>query len=402
MDSDSLSENKGSTHQIHPIWICIACVFVVFVLNALVPSLINGLSKNDFSSLIDNEHATMVFEGRYNLSYFRARPFVLEFQRLLNTYLDFPYQLSFNVINFIFLGLFFICTSYFPIVKQSNRLYGLPIIFMVLMPVLFAYLPSVWTYDDMVQYVLLWLFLYYLFEHKLGLSVLFLSIACIARETSLLFYLIVLSFYWIEVEKPSWKHLILWSIPVLTYTVFLKFYLPHQLFDKSNQFLLSTRFIAWTENFKNHQATRETITIVVTMVVPFFYFLVIKYQNSKQLKLKRWSLVLMAFILINCLVVCVTGLAREFRLFMLPLLPILPFIYHDVMAAIKNVIRHRMILGWQLILLVLFSFVFSFWFYTPKFYNIGVIFQMYIFAYFSLFSVVAFNYYLLKTEPNVS
>lgn len=360
---------------------------LVFAINFFIPSQTNGFKKGlNFSCqrAWDNEHAEVVFNSRYDHSEFRRRPVVLEGQKWMHSLGNIPYQFSFNLINYCSLFvLFLILPALLNSIDESAFLASrLQLFFLVSMPVLFAFLGSINVYDDLVQYLFLVLFLIFLFRRQHLLSALFFTLACITRETSLIYLVIVVAFFWLEKPDRFLLKALIWIWPVPLYFLFLYFYLPPDLKSELQVFLQNDRFTAWFSNFGDWRRIRESTTVLWVMTGLYVGLLLEKYKKQAGEKGGLWCLVLLGFVLVNALLVSVSGLLREARLLMVPLLIVLPFVHKEWLAALdslKKRLKHR---RWrQELPLILLGALVAFLWYTPLTKGTGYIFKAYVMVY---------------------
>lgn len=368
--------------------ISIAGVFVVVLSNFIVPSQTNGFTEGlnfSFKSIWDNENADEVFRLRYQNSEFKRRPFVLGFQKLLKNKLAIPYQFSFNLINYCCLFLFFLLVP--TLVRKvtgkcmSNNL--VQVYFIISFPIIFAFYGSICTYDDIIQYLFLSLFLIFLFSNNQLISALMFLLACITRETSFLYLIVVIAFLAKNKDIIS-RQSLYWIISSLLYVAFLSWFLDSELLKESRDFLVQNRFYSWEENLFDLATVRESSVIIVLMTGIPLVLLVKKYLNLSpdSINGKYWVKISVCLILINCIVVLITALIREARLLFIPLLiaiPILQLELEESFIFLKG--KMKKINWWQDGLILLLSFVFSFFWYSTQTKGTGYIFKLYTFIY---------------------
>lgn len=171
------------------------------------------------------------------------------------------------------------------------------------------------------------LFLIFLFEKKhLIASVIFL-LACITRETSLIFIIIVAAFL-IHEKQLQFSKVIIWIMPVLLYALFINQYMESSLLVQSKDFLLEHRFFAWRNNLFPFHNFRETSTVVFLMTgIPI---LLLRQNSTGDQRLQFWSRISIGLIVFNCLIVLISGLVREARLLFLPLILALPLVHYQL------------------------------------------------------------------------
>ena len=362
----------------------VALALCIMMLHACIPSMINGFQAEGlglyFKNLYDSEYARDVFFQRYESPVFRLRPFVLELQRLLNK-LGVPFQLSFNVLNTAGLFIMFYVLGSYQLAKSSKSVksFYLPEFFFLSMPILFAFVPSVYTYDDIFQYVFLFIFLHCFFAQKYYLAVVFITLACMIRETSF-FYLFLVFAFSIKglYGKMSIKFYTIWLFPFVAYFFFHLWYVPESILLDTRQFFINRRFTAWEANFFKMHAIRESLPLLLVMTAPYVMILYSKIRVEPDEKNVFAIRLAIFFLIIHNAIVCVTGLVREFRLFLLPLLWIVPLIYDDITNRVQSVWRRRLHFSKIGLITFLMSFVFAFIFYQPLAKGIGYLFKTYV------------------------
>lgn len=355
---------------------------VVFVVNFFIPSQINGFPRNgfnlDIANLYFSTNAEEIFNIRYNDPVFRSRPFILEIQKYLFDNFSFPFQFSFNLINFIFLFVLFLILPKLNLFNNNQKPINLRIIFLLSLPIIFAFFGSMGTYDDFPQYVFILLFLIFLFRENHFASVVFFILACIVRETSLLFYIVILSFLFLNSTSQKTIKLFIWLSPIIIYATFLNLYLDEEVIKSSKTFLTTKRFYAWQTNFLTLNKFRESTSILFVMVFPYLCLLYSKYKKKESnIVTKRWCKISAFFILTNTLIVSISGIISELRLLFIPLLFVLPFIQKEISCSFARLFKKFRLN--HMILAILSSCIISLIWYSPRAVGTGYFFKLYIF-----------------------
>jgi hypothetical protein len=366
------------------------CVSIVFLSNFLVPSGTNGFTPGfnlSIKRVWDTEHAEQVFESRYSNAEFRRKPMVLGFQKYMNQWLGMPYQFSFNLINYAGLFLFFLLIP--ALVKSISQSYSgsasIQYFFLLSFPVLFAFYGSISTYDDIIQYLLLVLFLIFLFKEQHVVAALFFLLACISRETSLLYFVVVSAFLWKSRAWMSAKSL-LWISPLILYVVYVSYFLDKGVLEESVKFTMEKRFYAWRSNLQDFRTIRESITITFLMLGIPMFLSIKQYRMAKSEVTRFWSRFSVGFILLNWALVFTTALIREARLLLIPLLVAIPMSKNSLQASIgmlKEEWRRFNVVRTGIILLI--SFLLSFIWFSTLTSGTGYIFKTYAFFYCVVF-----------------
>lgn len=372
---------------------------IVFAVNFVIPSGINGFPKSGLNykvnSIYENNVSEKVFWSRYNDSEFRRRPFVLELQKILYEQFQVPFQLSFNILNFIFLFLVFLILPYLGSILGSaneDSIYGQTFL-LISMPVIFSFLANMCSYDDFIQYFLIICFLISYYLGFYYISILLLLLSCICRETSIVFFLIII---YNEYKNKgirslfSTKIIVSISFIVISYLLYLKLYLPDYILVKSKNFLLEERLQAWKGNFGTKRKFSESVSIIFTQLSMITLLLTRKIRKSKDLETEEWYKFLLVFLYFNCLIICFTGLVREARLIFLPMLLIIPLMQTEfkmIVQILPKLIQRKSLI--DNILVITFSFFIAFIFYKPFTNGTGIIYKLYMFIYLFVYFNIA-------------
>jgi hypothetical protein len=369
---------------------------VVFFINFIVPSQSNGFPTNGFNTswknTYQNKNSAAVFSSRYNNSEFRRRPFVLELQKYLLEKHDVPAQFSFNLLNYSFLFLVFLLLPLLAYKLGGHRDDGSysQILFFLSLPILFAFFGSMCTYDDILQYLLIILFLISLWSENYFISFLFFLLSCICRETSFIYFFLIIAFF---INKHGFTKrgvLIIgkWSSAIILYYLYLKIYLPANIISEAQDFLLEVRFLAWKNNFLDFKSFRESLTILFIMTGIYAYLLFLK-GNTRSKEVRYWCLFSITFIIINVAIVSFSALIREARLLFLPLVFVIPFVQNEFKKALVSIPKRIKALGkTNLLAVFLFSFAIAFIWFTPKTQGTGYFYKTYAFFYITAFIMV--------------
>lgn len=196
--------------------------------------------------------------------------------------------------------------------------------------VVFLFFEPIYSYDEPLQYLLIFLAMLFFVQNKLLLFILSFALACVARESSL-FLLPGLFFIQHQVFKIQWKQQ--WKT-ILSFFVVFGLYLVFRFYQAEALGLNSSaekqdfmaRFIALKTNFGGFAPIQNTIMSMLVVMLPWFYLL---WWNRKKQpeKFKQNRHFIIAFalaMLINTPIVLLLTNAREVRLFFLPFLFLLP------------------------------------------------------------------------------
>lgn len=206
------------------------------------------------------------------------------------------------------------------------------VVFFLCFSNLFAYFPPVYTYDDPLQYLLIFASLYLLVSRKWIPFLICITLAILARESTLFILPAFVLFFpdarFKETQIPFMQRLrygLLYLVPVVLY-----FATMYMLLSSGNEQARSTenfsgRFDYLELNFSTSQfASESIISFYLVLGVPllFLYHLTKeKLDSALNLQLTRSFFLTL---IINSLVVILMTKAREARLFALPLVFIWP------------------------------------------------------------------------------
>ncbi len=276
------------------------------------------------------------------------------------------------------------------------------VLYFLTFPILFAFFPPIFTYDEPLQYCLLFATLHAFLDKKWVLYVLWGSLALIARENSVFILLGLLLFFPSINSRPNLRfstkfigHLVLVSLPLLFYALFLLLFVwGNDLWDPTkNEF--SSRLSCFTANFKDTQASLETFFSLFLTLGPFGYFLwSYLRQNTISSELRSFVNAFLIAFALNTVVVITATFAREARLFAIPLFFLWPwaatFFGYRIRQLITSAVLPGFFLNWR------YSFLFLLWgiinyfiafrVYVPSFPSADNLFNEYLFILLELMS----------------
>lgn len=408
--------------QNRPIFLlCLAFSAVILLASALLPSSVNGFAPlgGGWSAVYDNPVATADLYDRLDDSEFGRRPVVTRTQLWLWRYLDWPPQWSFNVLSFVFLltsgwliGLLArplngpseaqtSATSDFPLPTSELHLptsdfppptsdgpadndsdfpLGVSpiksvIAFYLTFSVCFAFLANICTYDDLAQYAFLLLALLLAERRRYGAAWGVLLLACITRETSLLFLPVFFMHEW-RWKKSWWIGR--WGLLPLAYGLWLWWWLPGSLLNEGIHFTVERRFQAYQINFRTWREAVESV-MCAFLVLALPLRLAWQRRHTADPQLRFYLLAFGYLVLVNSALVWWAALAREARLFALPLIawwPLAPLLLPaDPLKKLWRAPPTRHLLGLGLGLLV------SVLLYQPSVVGTGYLFRAYALGY---------------------
>lgn len=233
---------------------------------------------------------------------------------------------SFTVINFLFLWMGGILVSLlaFQVTKTPAPAYYAQLAFWLSFPILFAFFPMIYSYDDSLQYVLILIALIFLSRKNLiGFTVVF-TTSLLVRESGLI---LLPGILWITYDfnarinsGKNLKTLAILVLPVMAYYTFAFFYAQHLGIADELKETGKNRLVCFGENFRDQQFGIESIvSFVLVSLLALVTWPKFREQN------KTWSQAFMITLVLNTIVVLLFTKARESRLFIMPLFFWLPF-----------------------------------------------------------------------------
>lgn len=183
--------------------------------------------------------------------------------------------------------------------------------------ILFAFFAPIYSYDELIQYTFIFLALACLKEQPRAAALL-LCLAGIARETTLLtlpgFSLLALGRWTNVSRRDAIKAAMVFLFPAIFMYAYNRFFpFPD----------MSTRFDHWKFNFQDTRHTVETFISFFLAIVPVFFLAFLSNWKKTSISNSYISAFWLT-LLINTPIVLVASLARESRLFALPLVFLWP------------------------------------------------------------------------------
>ncbi len=198
--------------------------------------------------------------------------------------------------------------------------------------ILFAFFPSLYTYDEPLQFLLLLLALVFWQKKKWASFAGVFTLALVTRETALL--LLPGMALWMLPERLgskafwNWKNtaaLVALVIPVLAYGLYWYWWNATTEWTPAEVQELASRWQLIAYNFQNSQFAIESVcSMLLGWGVPTFTLFYIAKKIDFTETEKAWSKAFLLSLFLNSLLVFVATKARETRLFALPLLLLWP------------------------------------------------------------------------------
>ena len=329
---------------------------------------------NNKSSTIDSKRIESVIALHKEKPAFAKRPFTTLLSEEVARSLSIDLGRSFLLVSygFLFLSSLILYLISIQITNQHRfALFNL-LVYHFCFSVLFAFFSPIYSYDEFIQYSLLFLAFHFFLRSNYLAFVVVLSLAAIARESSL-FIIPALFLYFSRdgssTMKTRLKRVIVMGAPVLLYVLYLILFIKSNNLETASSNDLSNRFEGLYNNFAiQKRAIESLVSFILVLGLPL-YFLIFKRISKlktdpvylKYIKAFLFTLVL------NSLIVFLFTNAREARLFTLPLLFIWPVfvpIFYKEFSQIFSIINVQTLLSkWKplvsLIILLTAAYYFS-------------------------------------------
>jgi hypothetical protein len=282
--------------------------------------------------IISNQHLTETVISHKTQTAFAKRPLTTYFIEVLAFHTPLTIGEAFVAVNF---GLLFFCgIALFYLARlllENTQLSNFSVLFFFLsFTVLFSFFPTNYSYDEPLQYLLIFLSLAALVRKKWGLFILCFSLSLIARESSIIL-LPAIAWYFMEFEwknlfrSESIKKILAVILPVIIYAVFLYVITNMLGIGKESTEDLNGRFSHFLINFQNQEyAVESLLSLALAVGVQVYFLLSYLADNPLSPMEKKLVKAFLLSLIFNTIIVLSTTLARETRLFALPLVFIWP------------------------------------------------------------------------------
>ena len=377
---------KAYTSNSQVVIASICATIIVFIINGILPSFLNGFTSNinlDLSNLWESNWAESHFYDRYNHSEFGRRIFVLEFQRLAYS-LGVPFQFSFNLINFGANFCFFYLSYKLASLYYRSINPWLFIFFLLInLPILFAYLPVIFTYDDTFQFVLLTGFFICFYRDKKFLGYLLFFMSCLARESSTLFGAFFIIYFWLESRQIKYviKKLLPYLLIVIAYLLILYIRADREFLEASWEFLSQKRFSAYQENFISIWEFLEILFYIGAVYALVFWVL---KQQVYDNEMKKIYAAFIFLVLVNLSICLLSTTATEARFYTMTLIPIFPLLGPGLNKT-WNLLSNRSIFTFKNIMMAVIGSIILMILYRPGLHRGYYVFAAYLFLFYSFF-----------------
>lgn len=262
--------------------------------------------------------------------------------------------------------------------------------------ILFAFFPPVFSYDEPLQYCLIMLGILALIREKWLYYIPIFLLAIIARESTIFLIpglAIIFSGFSLN-SNNMWslsvkRKLILLFVPLPLYVIYLGLFLWITGIWKETSEVAANRLSCFFQNFGTYASSVESIVSFFLVLGPSLYFL---YMSNKPKIFsaleKKYVQAFLLAVVINTPIVMLATLAREARLFALPLIFLWPLTGQlfgkELTLLMKPSLYFDCFRDWRysmlLLLLSLIGYVVAFRWYVPSFSPKDNFFNEYLFV----------------------
>ena len=269
--------------------------------------------------------------------------------------------------------------------------------------VLFAFFPPVFSYDEPLQYSLILLSILALIREKWKYYVPLFLMATIARESTVFLWpglVVIFSGLSLKAENKLTsivkKKLFLLFLPLPLYGIYLGIFIWATGIWKETSEVVANRLSCYFQNFGTYASSVETIVSFFLVLGPGLYFLFMSTKPKAYTILeKKYILAFLLALVINTPIVMAATLARETRLFALPLFFLWPLAGQLFGKDLTLLLKPRLYLDcfrdWRysfvLVGLCLIIYMVSFKLYVPSFPSKDNFFNEYLFLLLLIMSV---------------
>jgi len=269
--------------------------------------------------------------------------------------------------------------------------------------ILFAFFPPVFSYDEPLQYCLILLSILALIRGKWKYYVPLFLMATIARESTVFLWPgLVVIFSGLSLKTNNkWtsmvkKKLLLLFLPLPLYGIYLGVFIWATGIWKETSEVVANRLSCYFQNFGTYASSVETIVSFFLVLGPALYFLYMSIKPKAYTILeKKYILAFLLALVINTPIVMAATLARETRLFALPLFFLWPLAGQLFGKDLTLLLKPRLYLDclrdWRysfvLVGLCLLIYMVSFKLYVPSFPSKDNFFNEYLFVILLIMSV---------------
>ena len=392
-----------------PFFISAVLVFVIFKIH--MSSDVDSM-LNEKNSIISNGFITSQIKYHSEFAPFARRPLTSYLVKRTSTLLEVSLGEAFVMVNFFLLFLSGLLLFRLSKVIGSGFQKGIQnlIIYFLSFTILFSFFPPIFSYDEPLQYCLIFAGLTSFLNKQWGGYIFLFSAAMIARENTI-FVILGISIsalfgnfsFGRSSQKAKLNHYLLIGIPVIFYVVFVLLYIKsHGLWEATHD-EVQVRFSCFRENFKDMRSSVETIISLVVTLGLFIYFLLASSKHHDPSVKEKW--LIKAFIpscFLNTLIILLAAFSKEARLFAIPLVFLWPIMAQCCLNEFRLLLSFKYYIqcfkNWKYAVLLGFltfmNYLISFVLYIPSFPSVDNYFNEYLFLSLQLI----FIHYLLRSS----
>lgn len=340
---------------------------------------------------------------KYEISFSKRKVNTIAIE-VISQFMGISKSLTFLLLNFVYLVFsgFFLAKVTTLLFQNVKITFFAVCTFYFNFTILFAFFPPLYTFDDILQYLTLFIAAYFILKNNLfGFFISFL-LAVFVRESSLFVAPLILCLLFFQ-EKKSVKAYWYFVSIALIFIVFVIYLF--QITDMSLQYQdTAHRGKYLFLNFSTYHRIFESLLSWISIFLIPLILSIISYKKAT----KHYKYVILIFwgiVIFNSTLMYITCLARETRLFNVPIILFLPFFGKLILEEI------------QFFKEIVFSLLKSVWFYlysigaiSLSFYiskyayqtSVGLTSEMYFHYYFFITLMLFFTilFYRIKTKIN--
>lgn len=225
---------------------------------------------------------------------------------------------------------------------------GNMVIYFLGFSILFAFFTPLFSYDEPLQYTMIFASLLAMYHRKWLLYTIFFTLALIARESTV-FLMPALVLFFLDPSKKSifpvttefTKKLGVILLPVVLYAVFLFLFIWKMNLWTGTSEEMTDRISCFASNFKDQKSTMESLSsIFLVLGLPLYFIMVTVGRSEIDPAGKKYLNAFWLTFAINTPIVLLTTFARESRLFALPLFFLWPIFIQIFKRELRLLFSH--------------------------------------------------------------
>lgn len=346
-------------HHLIAIFISLIATIGIYYLHITYPSMLNYSKANTIVNHPENRHGkndegvnveylSFVVDYHYKEDHaFARRPMTSLAIKAFSKITGMDQAKGFAVINFLLL--IFCGWSLFLFARSMGVTpiegYLSLLLFYTNFTILFSFFGGIYSYDEPLQYSLLFLSFWAIFTKRWWVAGIMFTVALIARESAVFLLpgtlLFIIPYIRNQPIRLNWQFIkpgLLAAIPVVIYGAFVFWYIKEiGVFEKTLNYIGTERLTGWAFNFQDDQYKWETWVSIIVATLPAVYLLIYYHAKNKvSLLEKRIALAFAITFLINLPIALITTQAREARIIAFPLMLIWPLLGRYLWNLLQN------------------------------------------------------------------